>query len=197
MRTTISLESISRTKAAMPPVDVKSFPYKTIAIYPDFSDVGSALVLLNNAGFTNDQISLLGREQEDWQNRLNAKWKTLHTAKGALEGAALGAIPGLVLVAGVALTGGIGLLAEGPMVGALSALGMGAFGGSVMGGVATSELDRSDKEVNVEAEVEEAIGLGKWVIVAHGHDKAEALRAQALLPDSRILLDTGSGAELH
>lgn len=193
MSTTTSIESRLHAGETMSPVNT-GFLYKTIAIYPDFADVGNALALLNNDGFTNDQISLLGREQDDWQERLGAKWKTLHTAKGALGGAALGAIPGLVLVAGVALTGGAGLLAAGPMVVALEALGMGAFGGSVLGG-ATNNLDSTEKEVNVELEVEEAIGLGQWVIIAHSHDETEALRAQALLPNSRIVVETEPGAE--
>ena len=89
------------------------FPNKTIAIYPNFADVGDAFLLLNKEGFTNDQISLLGREQELWQQQLGQEWETLKTTKGVLEGAALGAIPGLVLVTGIALTGGVGLLVAG------------------------------------------------------------------------------------
>jgi hypothetical protein len=194
MSTTTSIENRLQTTDTMPPVGT-GFPYKTIAIYPSFADAGRALVLLKQKGFTSDQISLLGREQDGWQERLGNEWKTLHTAEGALAGAALGAIPGLVLVAGVALTGGVGLLVAGPMVAALTALGMGAFGGSVMGGGAANDLDRKNKEVNVELEVEEAIGNGQWVIVAQSHDEAEALRAQALLPDSRIVMETISGTQ--
>jgi hypothetical protein len=177
-------------------MDIGSFLYKTIAIYPAFADVGNALALLKNEGFTEGQISLLGREQDHWQERLNVKWEALHTAKGALEGAALGAIPGLVLVAGIALSGGAGVLAVGPLVAALEALGMGALGGSVVGG-ATFSLDSGEREVNVEEEVEDAIGRGKWVIVTHCHDEAEALRAQSLLPDSRVVQETGLGAKPH
>ncbi|MFI4889823.1 MAG: hypothetical protein ACHQIL_04760 [Steroidobacterales bacterium] len=49
---------------------IASYYYKTIAIYPQFADVGDALMALNKAGFSMDQISLLGQEQEHWQERL-------------------------------------------------------------------------------------------------------------------------------
>jgi hypothetical protein len=58
--------------------------------------------LLKKEGFTNDQISLLGREQEHWQENLEQEWNALDATKGVLEGAASGSIPGLVLVTGIA-----------------------------------------------------------------------------------------------
>src|ERR1039457_6515503 len=131
MKTTTSDSRPSSTGEVMPLME--GFLYKTIAIYPNFADVGDAMFLLNKEGFTNDQISLLGREQEHWQEKFGHEWETLKTTKGALGGAALGAIPGLVLVTGIALTGGVGLLVAGPMMGAMSALGMGSLAGGVMG----------------------------------------------------------------
>ncbi len=196
MKTTTISSRIHTSKPILP-VDMGHLLYKTIAIYPNFSDVGNAISLLRSEGFTDDQISLLGREQEDWAERLSTQWETLHTAKGALIGGALGSVPGLVLIAGIVLTDGVGLLAAGPMVGALSALGIGALGGSVMGGGAINDLDNKNKEVNVELEVEEAIGNGHWVIVAQSHDESEALRAQALLSDSRIVMETAADAKLN
>jgi hypothetical protein len=162
-------------------------PYKTIAIYPNFADVGDAFLLLNKEGFTNDQISLLGREQEHWQEKLGHEWETLKTAKGAREGVALGAIPGLALVTGIALTGGVGLLVAGPMIAGMSALGMGALAGGLMGATATGNLDSADKIFNVEEEVADAISHGHWVIVVHSHTEVEAAHAQALLPNRRIV----------
>jgi len=50
-----------------------------------------------------------------------------------LEGAPLGSIPGLVLITGIALTGGVGLLVAGPMVGAMTAIG-GCIGRQLDGG---------------------------------------------------------------
>jgi uncharacterized protein YjbJ (UPF0337 family) len=158
--------------------------YKIVAIYPNFTDVGDAIFLLKNEGFTDDQISLLGREQEHWQEKLGNEWESHKTAKGALVGGAWGAVPGLVLVAGVAITGGAGLLVVGPMLGALSALGMGTLAGSLMG--AGSGVV-ADTMLNVEEEVANAISLGHWVIIVHCHTDAEAAHAQGLLPDRRIV----------
>jgi hypothetical protein len=186
MKTTTSAASLSRTGVAMPLMG--DFRYKTIAIYPNFADAGGAMVLLKRKGYSNDQITLLGREQEHWQEELRQEWDALETAKGSLEGAALGSIPGLVLVAGIALTGGAGLLVAGPMIGAMTVLGLGAFGGSVMGGVATNNTD-DVKIMDVEEEVKSAISHGLWVIVAHSHDEAEADRAQALLPNSHTVVE--------
>jgi len=181
--------SRSHTGEAMPLMG--GFLYKTIAIYPNFADVGGAMTLLNKEGFTTDQISLLGREQEHWHEELENEWNTLRTAKGTLEGAALGSVPGLVLVAGIALTGGAGLLVAGPMVAAMTALGLGAIGGSVMGGI-TSNID-DVQTINVEETVEDAISNGHWVIVAHSYNEDEAKHAQALLPNSRIVRENESG----
>jgi uncharacterized protein YjbJ (UPF0337 family) len=157
--------------------------YKIVAIYPNFSDVVEALDVLKNEGFTDEHISLLGREQEHWQEQLGKEWEAHKSAKGALIGGALGAVPGLVLVAGIAITGGVGLLAMGPMIGALSALGMGSLAGSLMG--AGSRV--ADTALSVEEEVAEAISLGQWVIIVHCYTHAEAAQAQGLLPDRRIV----------
>src|SRR5450759_2532214 len=189
MKTSSSASSPTSTGEVMPVMD--GFVYKTIAIYPDFADVGGAFILLNKEGFTNDQISLLGREQEHWQEKLGHEWETLKTAKGALEGAALGAIPGLVLVTGIALTGGVGLLVMGPIVGGMSALGLGALAGSVMGAGA-SNLDSAEEIFNVEEEMADAVSHGHWVIVVHSHTKVEAAHAQALLPNRRIVPENES-----
>jgi uncharacterized protein YjbJ (UPF0337 family) len=165
--------------------DAKQDFLKIVAIYPNFSDVGDAILLLKNEGFTDDQISLLGKEQEHWQEKLGNEWGAHKTAKFALAGGALGAVPGLVLVAGIALTGGAGLLAAGPILGALSALGMGSLAGSLVG--AGSSV--AETMLNVEQEVANAISLGHWVIIVHCHTDAEAAHAQGLLPNRLIARD--------
>jgi hypothetical protein len=166
-------------------IHYQQFPYRTIATYSDLASVADAVTLLNKEGFTPDQISLLGREQDNWREKLETDWKMAHTAKGTAVGAALGLIPGMVLVTGVALSGGIGILAVGPMVSAMAALGLGALGGGLMGG-AVSNLDSSQQFSNIRDAIEDAIGRGHWVIITHCRDQAEAMHAQSLLPNSRI-----------
>lgn len=184
MTTTSSVAENTRAGSAMPPIG--NLPYKTVAIYPDFSNVGAALAVLKKNGFNENQISLLGREQEHWQENLNLEWEAIKTAKGTLEGAALGSIPGLILIAGIALTGGAGLLVAGPMAAAMAGLGAGALGGGLLGAVG-SNIDSEQMPVDVNTQVEDAIGLGQWVIVAHSHDHTEAMLAQKLLHNARIV----------
>jgi len=157
--------------------------YKVVGIYPKFADVADAIHLLKTEGFSEDQISVLGREQEHWQEKLGQEWESNKAAKGALVGGALGAVPGLVLVAGVALTGGVGLLVAGPMLGAMSALGMGSLVGGLMG----AGSNAVDVPLNVEEEVATAISLGQWIIVVQCQSDAQAARAQSLLPARRVV----------
>jgi uncharacterized protein YjbJ (UPF0337 family) len=171
--------------------DAEKHPvYKVVGVYPNFTDMADALDLLEKEGFTEGRISVLGREQEHWQERLGKEWENHKTAKGALVGGALGAVPGLALVAGIALTGGVGLLAAGPMLGALSALGMGSLVGGLMG----AGSNAVDVPINVEEEVANAISLGQWVLVVECHSDAEAARAQALLPARRVVWDNKNKA---
>lgn len=190
MTTTSSVTAQVRTGAAIP--QPGNFLYKTIAIYLNFTEVSAARALLKMNGFADGQISLLGREQENWQNNLKIEWDEHSTAKGTLGGAALGSIPGLILVAGVALTGGVGLLVAGPMAAAMMGLGLGALSGSVMGAVA-SNVDVKLGELHIK--LQDAIGRGQWVIVAHSHDHAEAMRAQELLYNALTVLENEAAGE--
>lgn len=183
MKNAPSTSAKSAPGDAVPPKG--TFDHKTIAVYPDFADVGDAFLLLNKNGFSNDQISVLGREQPHWQENVGREWETFKVTKAAAGGAALGAVPGLVLLSGIVLTGGVGVLVVGPMVSAMATLGMGALGGGVMG-AGSSLLDISDTRLSVEQEVAEAIGLGQWVVVVHTGTEAEAQRARALMPYRRI-----------
>ena len=176
---------LDKAQAFLGHIHHQEFRYRTIAIYSDPADVASAIALLNKEGFSPDQISLLGREQDGWKEKLELDWKMKHTAIGAAEGVALGMMPGVALVTGIALSGGIGVLAMGPMLSALAALGLGALGGGLIGGT-VSNFDSNEKPIHLREEIEDAIGRGQWVIVVHSHDKEEAMQAQSLLPDSRI-----------
>jgi hypothetical protein len=160
--------------------------YMTIGIFPDFSDALDAMARLKALDFTDAQLSLLGREQEHWQERLGHEWETFKVTKAAAGGAALGAVPGLVIVTGIALTGGVGLLVAGPMIAAMSALGMGALCGAFMGANSTT-LEIADKKISLEEEVADAIGHGHWVVVVHTQTEDAAARARAVMPNRRIV----------
>lgn len=191
MKTTSSTVNLSPSSNATPLMG--GFLYKTIAICPKFADVVSNLALLNEAGFTNDQISVLGREQEHWQENIKEEWDAVKTANGALGCAALGSIPGLVIITGMALTGGVGLLVAGPLVVAMSTLGFGALSGGLLGGgLGALNADEKIMDVNVGKEVEEAISHGQWVVIAHSYDEAEGTHAQRVLQGSRTVHENES-----
>lgn len=175
---------------------MKPFLYKTIAVYPDLAGIAATLTQLEAAGFGTDQISLLGRQSEHINENLELERDTYKAVEGTVVGAALGTLPGLALVAGVALTGGLGLIAAGPLVPALMAAGLGALAGGISGGF-MDLVDARESQADLEAEVEEAILRGHWVMVVHSRSQEEARRAQDVLEHGRGVLETTTTSELE
>jgi hypothetical protein len=175
---------------------MKPFLYKSIAIYPDLSGVAATLTQLEAAGFGTDQISLLGRQSEHINENLELERDTYKAVEGTVVGAALGTLPGLALVAGVALTGGLGLIAAGPLVPALMAAGMGALAGGITGGF-MDLVDAKESQADLETEVEEAILRGHWVMVVHSRSQEEAHRAQDMLEHGQGVLEATTTSELE
>lgn len=176
---------------------MKPFTYRSIAVYPDLPAVAASLTELEATGFAADQISLLGRQDEHLNENLQLERATYKAVEGSVVGAALGTLPGLALVAGVALTGGVGLVAAGPLVPALLATGMGAVAGGIAGGF-MDVVESREAQIDLTAELEEAISRGQWVLVVHSRSAEEAQRAQALLEHGRGVLEatTTSAMEL-
>jgi len=175
---------------------MKPFLYKSIAIYPDLSGVTATLTRVEAAGFGMDQISLLGRQSEHINENLELEHDTYKAVEGTVMGAALGTLPGLALVAGVALTGGLGLVAAGPLVPALLATGLGAIAGGITGGF-MDLVDAKESQADLEAEVEAAILRGHWVLVVHSRSQEEAQRAQGVLEKGDGVLETVTTSELE
>lgn len=174
---------------------MKKFLYKTVAIYPDLPAVSATLTYLEHEGFTPDQISLLGRQSEHLSENLELEWETFKTVEGTLMGAVIGSMPGLAIIAGVALTGGLGLIAAGPMVPGLIATGMGALSGGVVGGFYNLLTSKEEHEVDLEADVEAALCRGLWVIVVHTQSESEAAIALEALKQGGTQLDAHTTPE--
>lgn len=107
------------------------------AVFNDMGQATHCLERLQQAGFQNDEISVLTSKSTS-SDSFGVKSGT----KGA-EGAALGAgiggtvtaiLAGLTAVGAIA-TGGLGLLASGPIVAALAGAGAGAAAGGLVGGL--------------------------------------------------------------
>lgn len=175
---------------------MKPFIYKSIAIYPDLPTVAATLTQVEAAGFGADQISLLGRQDEHINENLELERGTYKAVEGSVVGAMLGTLPGLALVAGVALTGGVGLIAAGPLVPALLATGLGAVAGGIAGGF-MDVVESQEAQIDLKTEVEEAIARGHWVLVVHSRSAEEAQRAQDLLEHGRGVLEATTTSEME
>jgi len=184
MITTPSVAGRSDPIGAVPLVS--EFQYEVIATYPGPADLAKAIRLLNKEGHSQDQISILAREQDNWQEKLKHELENLEDSNATSESTVVAVFSGIAIVVGVALTGGVGLLAAGPVAAFVGVSGLGAIGGGLLGGMA-AVMDHDHVAHSVEEEVQNAILKGEWVLVAHSRDEEEAKRLAALLPNSRTI----------
>jgi hypothetical protein len=113
---------------------------RVTAIYDSRSKAMMAIHSLERLGYQENQISLLTsknswRDGEDIKIEENTKAPE-GIAIGGTVGGVVGAVAaGLTTVGAVAATGGIGLLATGPIVAAFTGAGVGAAAGGLLGGL--------------------------------------------------------------
>jgi hypothetical protein len=96
-----------------------------------------AIDRLHAAGFANDDISVLTSESTSdhaFAVKTGSKVGEGAAIGGALGGAVTAVLAGLTTV-GVVLSGGLGMVAAGPIVAALAGAGAGAAAGGVVGGL--------------------------------------------------------------
>ena len=109
----------------------------TTGLFKNSLDAGRAVHLLEMRGVPHDDISVIAGESFDKDAFAVESHSKLPegVAIGATSGAAVGALAaGLTSVAAIS-TGGLGLLAAGPLVAALTGAGAGAASGGVLGGL--------------------------------------------------------------
>tara|TARA_R110000782_G_scaffold13976_5_gene40936 strand:+ start:17720 stop:18217 length:498 start_codon:yes stop_codon:yes gene_type:complete len=107
------------------------------AIFETHTEAARAIESLAAAGFGHDEISFVASDEFDVDSFGVETHSKLPegAAIGAGAGGALGAVvAGLTLIGAVG-SGGLGLIAAGPLVAALAGAGAGAAGGSVVGGL--------------------------------------------------------------
>lgn len=150
---------------------------RVTAIFENRSDAVLAMESLEKMGFKQDHLTLLVSENswnkgEDIKIQQNTK-----APEGAAMGAGIGGIvgalaAGLTTVGTVAATGGVGLLAAGPIVGALAGAGAGGLTGGIVGGL----IGLGYPEVEAKY-VDEAIGKGAVMIgVETNGDRVDMLK---------------------
>ncbi len=146
-------------------------------VYPDKAAAEAAVNRLVAAGFASNTISVILEDTPHHEQLLRAE--TEDAPRGALSGAIAGGAFAAILVGALSLPG-IGLIAAGPLMGALLAGGAGAAAGGVLGGFVGHGLS-----LQVVQEYETALAQGHVVLGVHTvHARAAAVRA--------IMRDTGA-----
>jgi hypothetical protein len=191
MITTPSVAGNSSTIGTTP--TAHNFQYETIAIYPNPAELAKALKLLNREGYNRDQISILGREQPNWDEKLKKDLGDLNDPDATTESGTLAIFSGVAIAVGVALTGGVGLLAAGPIAAYVGAVGLGAMTTGVLGGVVAA-MDNEHAAHSVSEEVRNAIMKGEWVLVVHSRDEEDTKNIEAVLPGSKSIHIGGNKA---
>lgn len=135
---------------------------------------------LLSEGFSNSDISLLMTEATRDKLFSSTDDEAERVAKGGLAGAAIGGTLGALLAGltavGVIFLPGVGLLAVGPVVAALSGAGVGATVGGLSGALISSGF--AADEAN---RFEEELKRGKAVVIVHTTDENKAAVAKAIL----------------
>ncbi|HCT46224.1 MAG: hypothetical protein CMJ35_09725 [Phycisphaerae bacterium] len=107
------------------------------ATFESSHNAAGALESLVSKGFDSGDISLIASEEFDRENfgvETHSKLAEGAAIGAGVGGAAVALVAGLTTVGAVA-TGGVGIVAAGPLVAALAGAGAGAAGGSVLGGL--------------------------------------------------------------
>ena len=143
-----------------------------VASFDSHASAAQAVQALEAAGFSHDEVSLLGGENTG-------------TADEADSGAGIGATVGTMLGGGAGLLAGIGALAipglgpivaAGWLVAAITGAGAGAAAGGLLGGLVGSGVSESDAHLHAE-------------VVRRGGTLVTVRADEARMPQARALLD--------
>lgn len=142
---------------------------------------GQAIRRLEAQDVHPDRISLIageGMDREAFGIETHSKLSE-GVAIGATSGAAITALVAGLTSIGTIATGGIGLLAAGPIVAALAGAGAGAAGGGILGGLIGYAIPEHEIK-----HYEDAIEKGAVLIGVECEDSDEASRVRDILGDS-------------
>jgi uncharacterized protein YcfJ len=152
-----------------------------VGIFNHLSAADKAVHALVDAGIDKDAITVICPtcSAEDFSGYKRQEPAGAHTAGAATTGGAIGALlGGLVAVAGITLTGGVGLLVAGSLLG-------GAAGGAVAGGFVGAMMSRGF-EPEIASFYDQAVQKGKILVGVdcHGDGARERLaKAEKILAE--------------
>ncbi len=154
---------------------------KTItAVFNTRNEAESALRMLDKAGFTKDQVTLLVTEETRGQHfGISEGTKT---AEGAADGAAIGGLTGALYLglatAGALLVPGLNIVVYGTVIGGLVGLGAGGVTGGLIG--ALVGLGTPEHEAKL---YEDAVRKGAILVAVQADDASSAGIVTAILKD--------------
>lgn len=145
-----------------------------VGIFSTIRQAQQAVAALSDTGFTREEISVIAPHSvgPDYFGELAETPESQKSAQGAAAGGVIGALlGGLGLVAGLATTAGIGVLAAG-------ALGSGL--GGVVGGLVGAMSSRG-----VEKEYahfyDQSVSRGKILVAVESHNPAKLSKAESII----------------
>lgn len=131
-----------------------------IALFRTPVDAAAAVETLERRGMAPDSISLVVNEQGAQSLR---KTEGSHLAEGAAIGGGFGGAAGALAAGltsvGAISTGGVGVLAAGPLIAAMAGAGAGVAGGSLLGAMVGATVP--EKEI---PDYEDALRLGSALV---------------------------------
>lgn len=149
--------------------------HKVAGVYADRGAAREGARVLREAGFSADQVALVGRQ--DWETAfVQPEEAGDRSAKSALIGAGTGAGLGAA-GAGALAVAEVSVIAAAPILSVLAGAGLGAMVGTAIAGIASASVRESDFK-NL---VREAVEKGHFVVIARAHSESDALEAQSLI----------------
>ncbi|MBW3658486.1 MAG: hypothetical protein KY457_07595 [Actinobacteria bacterium] len=159
--------------------------HNVVAAFRDLELAEDALAALREAGFDDDEISLLGRPVEEVESEIDEGRGPgepiggnviAQTFAGGAGGGLAGGVLGALATAAVAAVPGVGLVAgTGALLGFLGGAGAGATVGSILEGESALRTNHSW------AQALDAVKEGAIIVGVHGTDRARVDEAAGII----------------
>jgi uncharacterized membrane protein len=121
-----------------------------VGLFKSREQAEEAIRELKARHFSNDDISLVSRDEERKQGGERRSFENQNLADGTAAGGAIGGLTGLLAGAGALLIPGIGpIIAAGPLAGALTGVVTGGIAGGLIDyGIPEEEGERYEQEIH-------------------------------------------------
>jgi uncharacterized membrane protein len=156
---------------------------KTVtAVFDTRAEAESALLKLDQAGYTRDQVTMLVTEETRGKHfGIDDKTKA---AEGAATGAAIGGLTGALFLAigsaGALLIPGLNLIVSGALIGGLAGLGAGAATGSLVGALVGLGIPEHEAKL-----YEDTVRKGAILIAVEAGDDTGVEKVKAILTGTK------------